>query len=180
LSGVRIPYPRLKEMPEPVADGKQMSIADRFRSHWFVSIFLVCCAVAVATWELEDRLVVSPLDSRIKILEGDLATKNSRLDGSAANPKIVLKRTWLNEGDSLTCDDGSCFIHIDHVTPSLDVDVSITVGADKPFHFTDVHSGRRLGAITDAARYYIDIHEIHDKQVGIEVIRESILKPTPK
>jgi hypothetical protein len=85
----------------------------------------------------------------------------------------------LNEGDSITCDDGSCFIHVDHVTPSYDVDVTVTVGANKPFVFTNVKSGRRLGAITETAKYYVDIHEIHDKQVGIEVTQEAILKPTP-
>ncbi|MGB6629792.1 MAG: hypothetical protein WBE52_01040, partial [Terriglobales bacterium] len=61
-----------------------------------------------------------------------------------------------------------------------DVDLSVTVGAQQSQKFRNVSSGTRLTVSTQEAIYYVDIHEIHEKQVGIEVTRQLIPTLTQK
>jgi hypothetical protein len=164
------------------ASENDTSIADQFRRNWFASILALCCAVAGATWGVEYQVLVSPRDLIIHNLERELAEKNTPPTSASeknTSPKVVLQRTWVSEGNSLTVDDGSCFIHVDSVSVD-DVDLAITVGAEQPRKFRSVRSGTRLTVSTQTAVYYIDIHEIHEKQVGIEVTRQWIPMPTKK
>jgi hypothetical protein len=161
--------------------GNDTSIADRFRRHWFTSIFALCCVVAAGVWGLEYQVLVSPRDFEIHKLEREVAGKNTQPRNPPDTiPKVVLQRSWVSEGSSVTVDDGSCFVHVEHVTPSYDVDLSVTVGAQQSQKFRNVSSGTRLTVSTQEAIYYVDIHEIHEKQVGIEVTRQLIPTLTQK
>ena len=170
-------------MHDKRTDGEGTSLADQFKRHWFVSILLLCCAVAVATWGLAYQLLVSPRDFEIHKLEREVAEKNTQPQ-TGTIPNIVLPRTWVPEGGSVTTKDGSCLIHVDYIG-LIDVGLSVTVGAEQPQKFKNVASGTRLSIQTQGTVYYVDIHEINqtnpkDKQVGIEVARQSTPKPTQK
>lgn len=165
-------------MPKP-------SIIDLFKQHWFPSIVVLCCAVAGTTWAVEYQVFVMPRDFEIQSLEGDLARKNSQIESLAKIPTIVLDRTWLNDGDSSPCNDGSCFIHVDGIgqlgTGRLGVDLSVTVGTDQqPRKFRNVASGTPLPVSTPEAMYRVDINEIEKTRVGIDVTRHLIPKPMQK
>lgn len=101
----------------------------------------------------------------------------------------------MPEGRSVTTDDGSCFIHVDYIgtgrSPEASspdaplgglyhVQLSVTVGGEHPQKFKNVASGTRLRVETQAAVYYVDVHEIEEKKVSIEVTRELIPKPPQK
>jgi hypothetical protein len=159
-------------------DSDPPSITGRFKNHWFVSILVLCGAVVVATWGVAYEVLVSPRDFEIHKLEHEVAEKNTQAQ-TATNPTIVLKRTWVSEGSSVTTEDGSCLIHVDYVGPH-DVELSASVGAEKAQKFKDVASGTRLTLVSQGDVYYVDIHEIHAKEVGIEITKQPIPKPTQK
>jgi hypothetical protein len=133
--------------------------------------------VAAATWRVEYHVLVSPRDFEIDKLRREAAERNAEPLNQGAIPTIVLQRTWVSEGSSVTVNDGSCFIHVDSVS-AYHVDLSIAVEAEQPKQFRDEASGTRLTMLTKAAVYYVDVHEIHEKQVGLEVTRQLISKPT--
>lgn len=177
---------RVLGLPPNTASGDRKNIADRFKDNWFVSIFALCCAVVTATWVVADHVRVSPRDHEIVTLKDEIATLKTKLDEKNAQslslatiPKIVLQRTWVSMGGSVTTDDGSCFIHVDHVGP-FSVRLSVTVGAEEPKKLENVRSGTRLTLPTQTTVYYVDVHEINENKVGIEVTRQLVSKPTQK
>jgi hypothetical protein len=161
------------------------NIVDRFKRHWLPSILVLCCAVVGATWAGEYQAFVLPRDLQIHNLESELAKKNGQIESLAKIPTTVLERTWLNDGGSSSCSDGSCFIRVDGIrqldTGRLGVELSVTVAAEQqPRKFRNVASGTRLPVATPEAMYSVDINEIEITRVGIDVTRQLIFKPCPK
>ena len=150
-----------------------MKFVDRFKQHWFVSTLVLCSGVAVATWALEYSVLVLPRDFEIHKLEREVGEKITERQPATTIPSVVLQRTWVSEGSSVTADDGSCFLHVDYIGPYR-VDMSVTVGTEQPRKFKDVASGTRLTVQTHTAAYNIDVHEIevNSKRVAIEVTRQ--------
>jgi len=132
-----------------------------------------------------DKLLVSPRDFKIQTLESELAKRNSQIESLAKVPTMVLERTWLNDGESSPCNDGSCFIRVDSIRPletgRLGVDLSVTVGGEpQPRKFRNVASGTPLPVSTPDAMYRVDINEIEKTRIGIDVTRHLISKPAQK
>jgi hypothetical protein len=112
-------------------------------------------------------------------LDHEAEENGAQTQNAATIPKIVLPRTWVSERKSVTTEDGSCLIHLDYVSV-YDVELSVAVGAEQPQKFKNVTPGTRLSVLTQGAVYYVDVHEILEKQVGIEVTRQSIPSSTKK
>jgi hypothetical protein len=157
-------------------------IVDRFKQHPSVSIFLLCCAVAVGTAGVVEKLFVSPRDFEIDELKRKLADKNSQPENTAPISQIILEPTYLPKKSSIQTRDGSCFIRVDdiyHFADQLAVALSVTVGsATTPFN--NIESGKRLTLTTPYATYHVDIVEIQEKQVSLAVTRQLIPTPAQK
>jgi hypothetical protein len=146
-------------------NGSDVTIVDRFKRHWFPSIFVLCSAVAVATWAVEYQVVVSPLNSKIDDLRREVEAKNSQTESAATISQIILEPTYLTKKSSVQTHDGSCLIRVDDIYQfegQLAVALSVTVGsATTPFNNTE--SGKRLTVSTQNAVYYVDIVEIQER-----------------
>jgi len=157
-------------------------IVDRFKQHPSVSIFLLCCAVAVGTAGVVEKLFVSPRDFEIDELKRKLADKSSQPESTATISQIILEPTYLSKKSSIQTHDGSCFIRVDdiyHFANQLAVALSVTVGsATTPFN--NIESGKRLTVTTQYAMYYVDIVEIQEKKVSLAVTRQLIPTPAKK
>ena len=181
-------------MPESLepktADGKAMSIADRFKNQSLISIFLLCCAAAVGTWAVENQLYVLPRDFTIQRLERDLAAKKNQTesstttshqnDSSATASQIIYKRGWVSKGHPISTDDGNCLIAVNDISGrpgEFLVNLSVTVEGEAPLKFQNVASEKRLSFFSREAAYYIDIAEITKTQVAIQVTRKRFQKP---
>jgi hypothetical protein len=175
-------------MPESLDNPKKAdaSIAERFKQHPVVSIFLLCSAVAVGTWAVEYQVLVLPRDFKIKDLEDKLAAKES----SSPTSEIVLEPTYLHVGDSIKTKDGICLIHVDRILASqkasdsrsdLLVQLSV-IGGEAQIQYDPVPTGKRLLLVTEDAKYeyFFDIIEIQTTQVSVSVTRQLVPKRTPK
>ena len=164
-----------------------MSVLERFKHHWLISIVLVCCAVAAATWGVSYQVLVSPRDFEIQRLERELAEKSAQPQSAETTAsqsadttaRLVLHRTMMSKDSSITTDDGGCLIRVEYVG-AYDVDISVTLGTAQSQTFKHVASGSRLNVSTPEAVYYIDVHEIHEKQVELEVTRLTLPKQPQK
>jgi hypothetical protein len=157
-----------------------MKFVDRFKEHWFVSTLLLCAGVAAATWAVEYSVLVLPRDFEIQRLEREGKESRTQLQTKAAIPTIVLQRTWVSEGRSVTTDDGSCLISADSIGPYR-ANISVTVGREQARKFKDQTAGSRITVSIPSAVYYIDIQEIlNDHQAAIEVTRQLTPESSPK
>jgi hypothetical protein len=173
-------------MFEPLDDpGKaDASIAERFKQPPVVSIFLLCSAVAAATWAVEYQVLVSPRDFKMHSLEDDLAAKKS----SAPTSEIVLKPTFLPVRGSITTSDGICLIHVEGISSvghksrnELRAQLWV-IGGETKTQYDPTPSGTRLLFVTEDAKYeyFLDIIEIQTTQVSVSATRQVISGPTRK
>ena len=52
---------------------KNLHVIDRFKQHWFISIFALCVVAAIGAWCLAEKLLVAPRDFEINRLEKELS-----------------------------------------------------------------------------------------------------------
>jgi hypothetical protein len=164
----------------PPPETANTSIAERFKQHPVVSIFLLCSAVAAAAWGVEYQVFVLPRDFTIQSLKGDLEKKES----SAQSSEIVLKPTFLSVGDSITTSDGICLIHVEGILlplvgHELRVQLSVTGGEVKT-QYDPKPTGTRLLFVTedDKSEYFFDVIEIQETKVSVSATRQLITRPT--
>ncbi len=150
------------------------SVLDRFKQHWFVSIFLICVAVAVATWKVAQEALVAPRDFQITQLRHEI----EKLKSSAVAPPVrsseeenpvVLEQTGVFENSSVTTYDGRCNVRVDHVRGDL-VTVTVAIDGLPPQELKDQRVGSRI-QVGAGRGYYVDLHRVRGDIVDLSVYR---------
>lgn len=151
---------------------------ERFRQHWFISIFILCAAVAAGTWKVAHELLVEPRDYQIAQLKEEIQQLNS----SALAPRlmrteedlssIVLEQTGAFQNSSVTTRDGRCSIRILRISGEQ-VSLSVSVDANPPKEFERRPVGTRVSVDAGNDVYYIDLHRVRGNIVDLSVSRRK-------
>jgi hypothetical protein len=110
--------------------------------------------------------------------DADLRIPTSHAPEAEVTTKVVLI-TWVSDGNFVMLDDKKYRLSVNAVGPN-DALVSYSEMTKQTYGTFRVTPGQRLTVPTSGGEYYIDIRQIHDKQVLIEVTRRLIPQPSQK
>lgn len=147
---------------------------EKLKRHWFISVLLVCVAVAGTTWKVATEILVYPRDFQINLLQEEnrqlkeqLASKTHGVDESP----LVLTETGVFEGASITTSDGRCTVRITSADVSK-ISLSVIVNSNDPIMFKGRLPGDRIAVDGGDFVYYIDLHRVRGNIVDLEVYRQ--------
>ena len=160
----------------------ELTILDRLKQHWLISIVIVCAAVAGTTWKLAHELLVSPREyslSQLKEENAKLKEELTKLKTASPTTPVVegsptsgvtlaLEQVGVFLNASATTADGRCSIRIDRISGEY-VTISVTVDASAPIAFDRRKVGTRVPVDAGDRFYYIDLHRVRGDIVDLSV-----------
>jgi len=166
----------------PTLNGKQ-SVIEKLKQHWFISVLLVCVAVAGTTWKVAHELLVEPREfqnSQLKEENLKLKEEIQKIKAlTSANPAplsdenpLVYLEAGVFEKASVTTNDGRCNIRVVSVSGDS-VTLAVTIDSLAPVVFKNEQVGSRVTADAGDKVYYIDLHRIRGNIVDLSVYKRK-------
>jgi hypothetical protein len=146
---------------------ERITMIDRFKKLWPVSVFILCSAVATGTWLLAQNVMVAPRDFEIARLEKALQDAQAKPSAVAPSP-VIVPETGIRVGNSVTSSDGQVTIHVSDVQDDS-VALSVTLGSEVAQTFKKVQVGRRLAVTGPSGTYYVDLLGTRGNMVDLTV-----------
>ena len=160
----------------------EQSILEKLKQHWFISVLLVCIAVAGTAWKVAHELLVSPREYQLSQLKEEnaklkgelqkLKTAAQAVPASSASTAIENTLPYAEAGvfesASITTNDGRCSIRVDRVSGDR-VTLSVAVDALAPVVYENKQVGTRVAVDAGDKLYYVDLHRVRGNIVDLSV-----------
>jgi len=152
-----------------------MTVFAKLKQYWLVPTVLVSIAVAAGAGLLAWETLVAPRDAQIAQLTEDLyklkAAPQVITPEKPVPSALVLPRTAVRAGTSVTTPDGRCSIRVAFVVENL-IGLSVIVDADKPIDYSSARVGDRIAVEATDRIYYIDLQGARGNFADIEVYQK--------
>lgn len=149
-----------------------MSILERLKQNWFISVLMVCAAVAGVTWKVAQEVLVSPRDFQIAQLKDEVQRAKTALGSRSSSIPVEeasgLEKLSVFEGQSATTSDGRVTIRMDHVGETT-VSFSAVIDANKPTSVKDQRVGDRAALDAGDRFFYVDVNRTRGNIADLSV-----------